>query len=250
MPARRALALGGASLLGSGRASAQSGAITGTITGTAAYRERIALPPGAVLDVTLLDVSRADAPAETLAMVSLVAQSEVPIRFVLAYDPARIDPVHHYALRATLAAAGRVMWRTDTSHPVLTHGAGTTVELRLVRSEPAAVAALVGPEWVAVEITGQAVLATPRTTLTFTPEGNAQGLGACNRFNGGYTLKDQALAIGPLASTMMACPPAIADQEQRFHQALGAVKAWRIEAGALQLLGADGAALVRLAARS
>lgn len=34
-----------------------------TITGTVAYRERIALPPNAVVTVTLEDVSLADAPS-------------------------------------------------------------------------------------------------------------------------------------------------------------------------------------------
>ncbi|MHC6802504.1 YbaY family lipoprotein, partial [Vibrio antiquarius] len=34
-----------------------------TITGTVAYRERIALPPNAVVTVALEDVSLADAPA-------------------------------------------------------------------------------------------------------------------------------------------------------------------------------------------
>lgn len=45
---------------------------TGTqaaVTGTATYRERIALPPGAVLEVTLEDVSRAGAPAEAIGSV-------------------------------------------------------------------------------------------------------------------------------------------------------------------------------------
>ena len=34
------------------------------LTGTATYRERIALPPGAVFEATLEDVTRADAPAD------------------------------------------------------------------------------------------------------------------------------------------------------------------------------------------
>ena len=35
----------------------------GTLEGTAAYRERIALPPDAVFEAVLQDISRADAPA-------------------------------------------------------------------------------------------------------------------------------------------------------------------------------------------
>ena len=42
-----------------------------SLTGTATYRERIALPPGAVFEATLEDVSRADAPAEVLGRTQM-----------------------------------------------------------------------------------------------------------------------------------------------------------------------------------
>ena len=42
-----------------------------TVRGTAMYRERIALPPGAVLEVSLQDVSLADAPARELGSVRI-----------------------------------------------------------------------------------------------------------------------------------------------------------------------------------
>jgi heat shock protein HslJ len=45
--------------------------VKGAVKGTATYRERMALPPGAVLEATLQDVSRADAPAVVIGQVSL-----------------------------------------------------------------------------------------------------------------------------------------------------------------------------------
>jgi hypothetical protein len=42
------------------------GSVEGAVKGTASYRERMALPPGAVLEATLEDVSRADAAAEVI----------------------------------------------------------------------------------------------------------------------------------------------------------------------------------------
>ena len=44
-----------------------TGTTTSKVTGSVTYRERIALPPSAVVTVKLLDVSRADAPAELIA---------------------------------------------------------------------------------------------------------------------------------------------------------------------------------------
>jgi putative lipoprotein len=81
---RRALLAAPAVLL-AGAAVAQPGpGEIAMIRGTAAYRERMALPPGAVLEVRLEDVSRADAPAELLASATIVTDRQVPIPFALA----------------------------------------------------------------------------------------------------------------------------------------------------------------------
>ena len=63
-----------------------------TVGGTAAYRERIALPPDAVLEAELQDVSRADAPAIVLGRFRAGPAGQVPIPFAIPYDPARIGP--------------------------------------------------------------------------------------------------------------------------------------------------------------
>ena len=229
-------------------ARAQSAAIQGTAT----YRERIALPPGAVLEVVLLDISRQGAPAERIAEASIPVQGQVPITFRLPYDPARIQPQAMYAVQASLLAEGRVLFRSEGTSPVLTRGHGATVEMLLSRAREAAspaaeVPGLVGPEWIAEQIAGSGVLDQPRTSIAFTPDRRIEGSGGCNRFAGGYTLEGTALRIGPAAATMMACEPPVADQEGRFHQALAEVRAWRLEGTTLHLTDAAGATLIRLA---
>ena len=53
-----------------------------TITGTVAYRERIALPPNAVVTIALEDVSLADAPAKVLAKQTFETEGkQVPLSF-------------------------------------------------------------------------------------------------------------------------------------------------------------------------
>jgi len=67
------------------------------VSGTVAYRERIALPPTAVIKVQLVDVSRADAPAVVVGEQLIEAGGrQVPFAFKIPYDPARID--QHYAV--------------------------------------------------------------------------------------------------------------------------------------------------------
>src|SRR4029434_1841710 len=45
---------------------AGKGLVMGQVKGTATYRERMALPPNAIFEATLEDVSKADAPAEVI----------------------------------------------------------------------------------------------------------------------------------------------------------------------------------------
>ena len=220
-----------------------------SITGTAAYRERIALPPGAVLEVELVDISRADAPAERIAATRVEVQGQVPIAFALPYDPARIRPERRYALQARLTAGDGMAWRNDAIVPVLTHGAGNRAEILLRRIQGGARAepGLVGPNWIAEDIAGRGVVDRLRTELTLTAEGRAHGTGGCNRFAGGYTLDGPRLRFGAMAMTNMACAPAAMDQEQRFMAALAEVQGWRIANGILHLTGAGGTTVIRLA---
>lgn len=94
------------------------------VTGSVTYRERIALPPGAVLTVSVEDVSRADAPATTLARTAVTVDGQVPVPFSVAIDAADIDPRARVAVRARLRSSVGT-WVSDTHHPVDFHGAGS-----------------------------------------------------------------------------------------------------------------------------
>ena len=104
------------------------------VTGTAAYRERILLPPGHVLTVRLEDVSLADAPSRTLAeQVTALEGRAPPYAFNLAYDPAEIRANHSYAVRAEIRdPEGRLRFTTDTRHSVITGGAPMNVDIMMV----------------------------------------------------------------------------------------------------------------------
>lgn len=107
-----------------------------TLAGAVAYRERIALPPDAMVIVRLEDVSLADAPSTVLAEQIIPTEgAQVPIRYTLRYDPQRLEANHSYAVSARITdAGGRLMWISDTQHRVLTGGAPTTdVPIMLVR---------------------------------------------------------------------------------------------------------------------
>jgi uncharacterized lipoprotein YbaY/heat shock protein HslJ len=103
-----------------------------TITGSATYRERIALPPGAVFEAVLEDVARADAPAVVVASTRVPATT-VPIAFSIGYEAARIDVNKRYAVRGRITLNGQLMFTSETAHPVLGSGGARHVEMLLRR---------------------------------------------------------------------------------------------------------------------
>ncbi len=112
-----------------GGVSTQDNVVSGTVT----YRQRMALPPNAVLTVRLVDVSRADAPSTTIAEQRIeTAGKQVPFSFDMAYDPTKIQDRNRYAVQAEIRDGGRLIFVTDTSYPVITQGSPKTVEITLV----------------------------------------------------------------------------------------------------------------------
>jgi putative lipoprotein len=223
-------------------------ASAGTVTGTAAYRERIALPPDAVLEVSLEDVSRADAPADLIGRATVDPAGQVPIPFSISYDPARIDPSHRYSVRARITRQGELLFTSTTFHPVLTHGAPSEVAVALqkVGQPPVPDRALGETYWKLTRLgatTVQVAANQREANLVIRPgKGQVAGSGGCNRFSGSCTVDGNALAFGNLASTRMACAGGM-DQETAFLAALAKVRSWRISGDRLELLDAGGASL-------
>lgn len=100
----------------------------GVVTGTAVPRAYRDLPAGAVFEATLVDVSLADAPAEVLARQRLDGVRAFPIRFSLAFDPARIGDGMTIAVQARITSAGRLVFINDAAHLVLTGGRPAQVQ--------------------------------------------------------------------------------------------------------------------------
>jgi uncharacterized lipoprotein YbaY/heat shock protein HslJ len=126
-------------LLGMMAAATATPAAGGQVTGTATYRERIALPPQAVFEAILEDVSRADAPAPEIGRTTIEGPGQPPITFAIAYDRSAIDERLTYAVRARVLVDGRLLFTTDTVHTVLTRGApdDVTITMKRVSGRPA-----------------------------------------------------------------------------------------------------------------
>ena len=104
--------------------------------------------------------------------------------------------------------------------------------------------------WVLSTLSGQSLAAESPATLRF-ESGRVSGTDGCNRYSGAYSAEGAELKVSPqLASTRMACPPAVDAQAKAFIAALTGAGKYRIANEQLELQAPDGAVLATLARQS
>ncbi|WP_424969983.1 YbaY family lipoprotein [Dinoroseobacter sp. S76] len=218
-----------------------------SLTVSAAYLERIALPPDAQLEVELLDTSRMDVAAIRIAS-QRVAMTRIPMRVALPYDPAVIDARMTYTVAARIHSEGRVVFRTTQAYPVLTRGAGQSVDLILQQAgavSPLTTPKLTGISWQLVALDGVALDGDVVPTLELRDGGGASVFAGCNRFSGRVEIAPGAMVFpSPMAGTKMACPPPLDTLERDVIAALEATRRFAVSGGfadpMLRLLDEEG----------
>ena len=231
------------------------------IRGTATYRERLMLPPQAVFEARLEDVSRADAPSRVLGQ-SQITGANSPIRFEIPYLREMISARSRYSVSARITVDGELWFVNDTRTPVFADAASVPpggvreVSVPLVRvTRPSAPTvtpdALLNVRWVltrlgAVDLPRRKGTREPYMTLA-SPPGRLEGFSGCNRLFGAYTVEGAKLTFGPgIGMTRMACAgKGAAELESGFAQVLQATARWRVDGTALELLDETGGVLAR-----
>lgn len=245
------VAVAGLAACGGSDSGAEPADTVKTIDGKVIYRERMRLPPAAEVAVELQDISRADAPASTLATVMLPVSAGPPYDFSIEYRPRDIDARHRYALRATITLEDRLLF---TSTDYIDPFADGPIEI-LVRRVPAVeyskheqtALPLEGTQWTlhALEGVAEVTGAGGRAPDLLLEAGSqrAAGFSGCNQYGGPYRLGGATpnggpLSFGPLAGTLMACPEG-GELERAYLDALGTVDGFRIAGDSLTLLSGD-----------
>ncbi len=233
---RRLIGLVGAALA----SSATRGWATGrVVSGQVFYRERIALPPEALLEVRLIDVSPADAPTRGIAVTRVKTRHQMPIPYRLLFDEARLQRGHSYALHARITIRGKVMFMTTARQARLDERLDQTViEVELVQSAAVVSAAATG-RWRAEAIRNRHVPSDFEAVLEIAADGGVRGSGGCNRISGRVTVDGAYMKFRPILSTKMACAQTITDHEGNFLSALADTRLWRFDETRDQLILVD-----------
>ncbi|MCU6323065.1 YbaY family lipoprotein [Enterobacter quasiroggenkampii] len=102
------------------------------VSGTIWIKQKVALPPDAVLTVTLSDASLADAPSKVVAQRAVRTEGkQAPFSFVLPYNPSDVQPNARILLSAAVTINGKLVFITDTVQEAINNG-GTKIDLNLV----------------------------------------------------------------------------------------------------------------------
>ena len=119
------------------------------VSGTIWIKQKVALPPDAVLTVTLSDASLADAPSKVVAQRAVRTEGkQAPFSFV--------QPNARILLSAAVTINGKLVFITDTVQEAINNG-GTKIDLNLVPVQQTEVP--VAPQ------TNQPSLPTPPTQM-------------------------------------------------------------------------------------
>ena len=225
----------------------------GTLEGTATYRERIALPPDAVIEGMFTYLADA-------ATITLCADNRrLPVAMegdYKALEAAYLKERQQPGQALLVSFEGRIALRAAmeaSQPPQLSVVVERFMNIwpRETCGNPRVDSPFHDTYWKLVRLGETPVPAAEKQRephLIFAShEPHVSGSGGCNRVMGGFELDGDKLRLGHLASTMMACPTGM-EQEQRFLQSLEQVERYRISGSHLELLDAAGAVIARFEA--
>ncbi|MGB3299900.1 MAG: YbaY family lipoprotein [Phormidesmis sp.] len=218
---------------------------SGAVTGTVSYLPKIALPPTAVVEISLVDVSRADAPATVLASEQIVSGGrQVPFPFTLLYDPGQIDQRFSYAIQSRITVEGDLQFVSTSRFPVITNGNPNNVAVQVDPTDQPSdqtmtdQAQLKNTNWQLEQIqyNDDKLLESDSPnnyTIKFMDNGQLSIRADCNQAQGSFTEDGSSLSIDLGPTTLAACPPESISQD--YLQALQEAGGYFLQDGDLYI---------------
>ena len=92
-----------------------------------------------------------------------------------------------------------------------------------------------------MSLNGKTIGGTERPAFALDEQFRVRGFGGCNSFSAtAYPLKEQGIAVGPLAMTKRSCDKGVMASEQAFLGALRSSAKWDTVVGTLVIKGPSG----------
>src|SRR5688500_5207934 len=208
------------------------------ITGAVTYRERIALPPNAVVTVRLEDIGAADRATELVSELRFVTGTQqVPFSFRLPYVDSAIQRGRRYQVRASIHSESQLMFASSAAYNVISNGV-RKANIAVQRVAPSA-NLILGITWKLTELNGKPALPgrSGNPSITFDKNGTKfSSHTGVNSLSGSCKLTGASINITPGIQTMIGASPELMQQEKDFSAALKATTSYRLVNGKLELL--------------
>lgn len=99
--------------------------------------------------------------------------------------------------------------------------------------------------WLVESIKNKAVISQSTAQLTFGQKNNLSGSASCNNISTSYSLQNNSITFGPIATTRKMCLPALMEQESLLLQALAKVKRFQLNNGQLSMYDQQGSLQIK-----
>ena len=109
---------------------------------------------------------------------------------------------------------------------------------------------LTGSEWILTALEGQPLIAEAPITAAFTEELQVGGTSGCNTYSGSYEVDGDTISFGLMATTRVACPQPIMQQETSYLTVLERTQTYAVTDDLLTLYGPGGVELAVFAVES
>lgn len=109
---------------------------------------------------------------------------------------------------------------------------------------------LTGSEWILTALEAQPVIAEAPITVAFTDELEVGGTAGCNTYSGSYEVDGDTISFGLMATTRVACPQPIMEQEASYLAVLDRTQTYAVTGDVLTLYGPGGQELAIFAVES
>ncbi len=229
------------------------------ISGTALSRERLFVPPEAVFEAALVDVTRVGEPPLVIARQRIADAGGPPYALRLPYYRAHIQPGGRYEVRAAVTLHRRLWLDTPGVHPVLLSPEFRHVDVILARvpqlaATDTAAVPLRQTWWRLLEIVDGPPVDAPAAgadaahLVLARDDARVAGSGGCNRFLGRFTLEGARVRFYALGSSLRLCLDGGISELAYLQQLAAAASYWQ-EGRTLELRGADGQPLLRFVAQ-
>jgi putative lipoprotein len=223
------------------------------VAGKVHYRERLLLPAGTTLTVSLVDLANPEHPIVSVDAVT-ADRARSPLDFSLNLAEGVLREGRDYGVTAEIVTAGDRLWFKSALPVALDPVAlDVPVEILVVAAgqkpaPEAAIAKLYDMKLEVIALSGAKLVDGLYPTLMLSADLRASGSSGCNNWFAQATLDGDAISFSPAAATRKACPaPGLAAQETVFFAALENVTRWQMRGQQMQLLDAKGDELILLA---